>query len=376
MQFTASHLCYDALHSSSIVLTGCHELVESRIPMLSFIKIVHLLKSAASFFLSLSIIYACLASNVYSQTEATERLESVDSTEVSYSNGNVTLAATLIIPEGSGPFPAAVVIHGSGKSDRTNPWSSAYVQALVRRGIAVLYPDKRGSGKSKGDWLMATFLDLADDAIAGVEFLRKSPRINQAQIGVIGFSQGGHVVPAAASRTTHIAFAITISASTVPMMEQIMDEVEMGAERAGLKERQIAVINEVNRKAINYFLTGKGEKEYFAALSSAKKGELKGTPQIERFPAERDHPARTFIKTIGNFDPMTYWKRTSVPILFVYAGTDTQIRIQKSIDRIESTLGENGNNYVVLLFRRNGHALFREDLLDFIGRWISLKGAN
>ncbi len=344
--------------------------------MLSFIKIVHFLKPAASFVLSLPIILASLASDVYSQTKATERLESVDSTEVSYSNGDVTLAATLFLPEGLGPFPAAVVIHGSGKSDRTNPWPSAYVQALVRRGIAVLYSDKRGCGKSEGNWLMATFLDLADDAIAGVKFLRKSPRINQAQIGVIGFSQGGHVVPAVASRTTDIAFAITISASTVPMMEQIMDEVEMSAERVGLTERQIAVINDVNRKALDYFLTGKGEKEYFAALSSAKKGELKGTPQIERFPTERDHPARTFINTIGNFDPMIYWKRTSVPILFVYGGTDTQIRIQKSIDRIESTLGENGNDYVVLLFRRNGHALFREDLLDFIGRWISLKGAN
>lgn len=345
-------------------------------PILSFIKILHLLKRATSFLLSVSNICACLTLGGYSQAQVTKRLDSIDSTEVSYSNGNITLAATLLVPKGPGPFPAAVVIHGSGKSDRNNPWTEAYVDALVKRGTAVLYPDKRGSGKSEGDWLTATFLDLADDAIAGVKFLRKSPRINTAQIGVIGFSQGGHIVPAAASRSTEIAFAISISGSTVPMREQIMDEVEMSSKRAGLTERQIALINDVNHKAMDYFLTGKGEKEYFDALSDAKNGELKGTPQIDRFPTKPDHPARTFINTIGNFDPMSFWKRTSVPILFVYGGTDTQIRIKKSIDRIESTLGENGNNYVILLFRRNGHTLFREDLLDFIGRWISVKGAN
>lgn len=296
--------------------------------------------------------------------------------EVTYQSGSIKIAATLLTPKGGGPFPAVVVVHGSGSSTRSNAWTSAYVNALVKRGVAVLYPDKRGSGKSTGSWLTASFLDLSDDAIAGVELLQKTPGIAKDRIGVIGFSQGGHIVPAAAARSTRVAFVISVSASVVPMMEQMIDEVEMSAERAGLSKTQIDIVNDINRKAINAALTGKGEQEYLDALTAAKNGPLKGNPVIEKFPTDRNHPAKTFVSSIGNFDPIPYWNKTSVPILFVYGGNDTQIRIRKSIDRINDTLGKDGANYAILLFRKNGHGIFREDLLDLMARWISDRGVD
>lgn len=296
--------------------------------------------------------------------------------EVTYQSGAVEIAATLLTPKGSGPFPAVVVIHGSGSSTRSNAWTSAYVNALVKRGVAVLYPDKRGSGKSTGSWLTASFLDLSDDAIAGVKLLQKTPGIATDRIGLIGFSQGGHIVPAAAARSTSVAFVISVSASVVPMMEQMIDEVEMSAERAGLSKTQIDIVNDINRKAIHAALTGKGEQEYLDALTAAKNGSLKGNPVVEKFPTDPDHPAKTFVSINGNFDPIPYWNKTSVPILFVYGGDDTQIRIRKSIDRIYDNLGKDGKNFAILMFRKNGHGIFREDLLDLIARWISDKGVD
>jgi dipeptidyl aminopeptidase/acylaminoacyl peptidase len=296
--------------------------------------------------------------------------------EVIFSNGDVRIAATLLIPNVKDKVPAAVIIHGSGSSTRENAWTLAYADALAKRGIAVLYPDKRGSGKSTGDWITSTFLDLADDAIAGVNFLKNNPQIEKSRIGVIGFSQGGHIVPAAASRSSDIAFAISVSASSVPMMEQIMDEVEKMAEDEGLNKAQIEVVNDINRKAIYAALTGKGYQEYLEALSKAKTGELKGKKVIEGFPTDPNHPAKTFINTIGDYDPIPYWKKVSVPMLFVYGGKDTQIRINKSINRIENTLGKSDYNYSILLFHNNGHGIFREDLLDFMSRWILDKGIS
>lgn len=345
-------------------------------PILSFIKIARFIKLAVPFLLGVSSTCAGLALTEYSQTASMDRLASVDSSEVSYSNGDVSLAATLLIPNGRGPFPATVIIHGSGKSDRSNLWTAAYAKALVQRGIAVLYPDKRGSGKSTGSWITANFLDLADDAIAGVEFLQGNSKIDRSNIGVIGFSQGGHIVPAAASRSSKIAFAINVSGSTAPMLEQIMDEVEKMAEREGLNSAQIETVNDINRKAIYYALTGKGQKEYLDALNRAKNSELKGKKVIEGFPTDPNHPSKTFVATIGDFDPIPFWKRLSVPMLFIYGGKDTQIRIQKSIERIEETLGRSDYNFTVLLFHNNGHGIFREDLVDFMARWISDKGAN
>ena len=299
-----------------------------------------------------------------------------EETEVTYPSGAVEIAATLLMPKGSGPFPAVVIVHGSGSSARSNAWTTAYANALVKRGVAVLYPDKRGSGKSTGSWLTASFLDLADDAIAGVELLQKTPGIAKDRIGVIGFSQGGHIVPAATTRSSGVAFVISVSASVVPITEQIMDEVEMSAERAGLSKTQVEMVNDINRKAINAALTGTGEQEYLDALTAAKNGALKGNPVIEAFPTDSNHPAKTFVKSVGNFDPTPYWTKTSVPILFVYGGNDTQIRIRKSIDRIYDTLGKDDKNFAILLFRKNGHGIFREDLLDFMARWISNKGVD
>lgn len=250
------------------------------------------------------------------------------------------------------------------------------MNALVKRKVAVLYPDKRGGGKSTGNWTTASMQDLAGDAIAGVEMLKETPGIARDNIGIAGFSQGGHVAPVAASKPTGVAFVITVSASVVPMMEQIMDEVEMSSERAGLSKSQIETVNDINRKGLLAARTGKGDQEYLDALAAAKSGELKGNPVVERFPTDPNHPLRSFVRSVGDYDPMPYWSNAKVPILFVYGGADTQIRIRKSLDRIDGVLGKSGHNYSVLLFQKNGHGVFREDLLDLMSRWITDKGVH
>lgn len=301
---------------------------------------------------------------------------SYEEKEVSYNNGNIKIAATLFTPKKEGLFPAVVIVHGSGKSSRKNQWTSIYAKALAKRGIAVLYPDKRGSGKSQGNWVTANFNDLAGDSIAGVDFIRNQPQIDKSQVGVIGFSQGGHIVPLAATRSPNIAFVASISASTVSMAEQIIDEVEMGSERAGFNAEQIKRISDINKKGIKAALTGEGQEEYLEALNKAKNSDLKGRGVIERFPTSPNHPIITFVKNVGRFDPMPYWKKTEVPILFVYGGKDTQVRVNKSIELIEENLRKADKNYTVLLFNKNGHGLYREDLFDFMARWILDKGIS
>ncbi len=90
----------------------------------------------------------------------------------------VTLAGTLTEPPGAGPFPAALLIVGSGPHDRNETilghkpfWVLA--DYLTRRGIAVLRYDKRGIGASTGDYKTATSADFADDAQAGVAYFEK-----------------------------------------------------------------------------------------------------------------------------------------------------------------------------------------------------------
>jgi dipeptidyl aminopeptidase/acylaminoacyl peptidase len=100
------------------------------------------------------------------------------SEDVSYRNGAITLGALLMIPESRKRLPAAVIIQGSGSSDRTNQWARAIAEVLVNKGTVVLLTDKRGSGKSEGNWQTADFNDLAADAIAGVQYLRARNEID------------------------------------------------------------------------------------------------------------------------------------------------------------------------------------------------------
>lgn len=292
------------------------------------------------------------------------------SEDVFYSSGTDTLAATLSIPDGVGPFPGVVLVHGSGSSDRSNPWTSAYANALVERGIAVIHPDKRGSGASGGAWQEATIVDLAYDAVAGLRALIAHPDVDSSRVGFIGFSQGGHIVPVAATLAPSADFVINISGSVVPMMEQIGDELRMMGQREGLSPSDLETVRRIHDLGTRFVLTGEGWDAYTSVLADAKSGELGRTDVVQGFPEDADSPTWQFLRHIGNFDPLPYWHDVSVPTLFLYGGRDQNVDVFKSADVIEEVLAPTGLPYTLLLFGGNGHALYREDAMDFMSRWI------
>src|SRR5215471_13392082 len=92
-------------------------------------------------------------------TRLARRVEVEKREDVSFSNGEIHLAGTLISPNTRGRHPAIILVHGSGAEDREYILPDAHF--LIRRGIAVLGYDKRGVGGSTGDWHTASFEDLA-----------------------------------------------------------------------------------------------------------------------------------------------------------------------------------------------------------------------
>ncbi|MCO6439326.1 MAG: alpha/beta hydrolase [Phycisphaerae bacterium] len=295
---------------------------------------------------------------------------------ISFASGSIQLAGTILLPPGDGPFPGVVLVHGSGTSDRSNPWTSAYAEALVAKGIAVLHPDKRGSGDSGGDWHTASFLELADDAVAAADVLSKHAKTDKTNIGLMGFSQGGHIVPAAAARSKRIAFAVSVSGSSVPIVEQIEDEVMLMAEREGLSSEEQALVRKINDLGFRYAKTSEGWSAYDSALRDARSGPLAGKRVVEGFPSNPDSSAWRFLRAIGDYDPMPYWERLHIPVMFIYGGNDTQIRVAKSVQRIQQRLDPEKSNYTILVFGRNGHALFRDDEIALLADWISARGAS
>ena len=102
-----------------------------------------------------------------------------------------------------------ILVHASGAEDRE--YLLPFARFLIRRGMAVLGYDKRGVGASTGDWNKASFDDLAGDVVAAFEYLKSRNDIKRAEIGMLGWSQAGWVMPLAATRAKDFAFLISIS---------------------------------------------------------------------------------------------------------------------------------------------------------------------
>lgn len=131
-------------------------------------------------------------------------------------NGDVRLAYALDLPQGSGPFPAIVAGHGSGRVTRQQ--MEGFASRWTAMGFAVLRFDKRGVGESSGTYsevgavASTTMIPLlASDIVAAARFLRARPEIDPLRVGLAGASQAGWILPHAARDLGGVPFMVLLS---------------------------------------------------------------------------------------------------------------------------------------------------------------------
>ncbi len=139
------------------------------------------------------------------------------------------LPGTLAIPKGDGKFPVVVLIQGSGPSDRNetigpNMPFRDIAWGLASQGIAVLRYDKRtfvygGQSVVKG---MTVKDEYVDDAVAAVDLLSKTDKIDPKKIFVLGHSEGGLVAPRIAAATPNIAGVVFAAGLTNRSFETLI----------------------------------------------------------------------------------------------------------------------------------------------------------
>ncbi len=158
--------------------------------------------------------------------------------EVVFRSGEVSLVGTLVVPNGKGPHPAVVLVHGSGRQGQSNWAYRSWADLFVRQGLAVLYYDKRGIGASGGEY-GAGLSRLTEDVVAAVEFLKARSEVDPSRIGLKGSSQGAWISEAAASEIGDVAFLLLVSAAASTPRDQELQKIEYGMRDDGKSEDQI-----------------------------------------------------------------------------------------------------------------------------------------
>jgi hypothetical protein len=153
------------------------------------------------------------------------------SSDVTVGSDEWKLPGTLTIPTGAGPFPAVVLVHGSGPNDRDETVGGAKVfrdlaEGLSSRGIAVLRYEKRTliyGQKCAADPDFTMTRETVDDAVRAAELLQKTDRVDARRIFVLGHSQGGYMMPRIMKRAPWLA-GVIVMAGNVRSLEVLVKE--------------------------------------------------------------------------------------------------------------------------------------------------------
>lgn len=158
----------------------------------------------------------------------------VSEEEVTFDAAGMTVHGTLTLPAGEGPFPAVLLIAGSGPTDRdwnnpllpgTNGSAALLAKELAAKGVASLRYDKRGTGKT-GVPATVTWADYLAEQQAALALLRARPNVDAAKLYVAGHSEGAaHALKLAAAEGGAIAGLVLLSPAGRPLKQVILDQL-------------------------------------------------------------------------------------------------------------------------------------------------------
>jgi dienelactone hydrolase len=248
---------------------------------------------------------------------------------IRFTSRNTTLEGELMLPKGDARVPLVIIVHGSGRVTRDD--NDMWASALTRAGYAVFRYDKRGVGKSGGEYVdvgtstsKQHFPVLASDAAAAIEALRKHPRVDPKKIIVMGGSQAGWIIPIVASMTD-VQATVCVSGPTVPV----------------------------------------GEEMYYSHYA-----EQGTTPQDEADKLLKD------FKGPEGFDNIDYVSKMKQPALWIFGGKDISIPVKHCIARLDSTIKASHIPAEMKIYPNADHGMYNrergsfEDYTSMVVSWL------
>ncbi len=267
----------------------------------------------------------------------------------------VKLAGTVTLPKGDGPFPAVVLVSGSGPQDRDETLFGhkpflVLADHFARNGIACLRYDDRGTHKSKGRFAGATSADFATDAYAAVQYLKAHKKVDPKRVGVAGHSEGGVIAPlVAAAHPDDVGFIILLAGPGVSgeriLYQQALDFGKLAdatTTEAEVKEFVDAVMpvlkSDTKADEVTKELT-----EVMKKLVAKEKDEKKRAEAEKGVGAGVARLADPWMRWFIAHDPAPTLEKVKCPVLAVIGEKDAQVRAKDNLEAIESALKRGGN---------------------------------
>ena len=290
--------------------------------------------------------------------------------EVSYENtaAGVKLTGTLTLPreegpEGQkGPFPAVILITGSGPQDRDESLFGhkpflILADYLTRRGIAVLRVDDRGIGGSTGSVMQSTTADFAGDVKAGISFLKQRSDIDETRIGLIGHSEGGIVAPLVAAESPNVAFIVLMAGTGLTGEEILALQTGLIARAAGTKEEEIGKTLARNQQLYSILKSEPDSARLVEKLTTHlqstwdewgteyQKQGMEMAKAIEPQVRQMTSPWFLYFFTL---DPRIALGKVRCPVLAINGEKDLQVPPAENLKEIEKALREGGNKDITI----------------------------
>jgi pimeloyl-ACP methyl ester carboxylesterase len=301
--------------------------------------------------------------------------------EVTFENpaaGN-RLAGTLTLPGEGGPFPAVVLITGSGQQNRDEELFGhrpflVIADALTRAGIAVLRCDDRGVGGSTGDVAGATSEDFAGDVSAAIDFLRTRAEIRADRIGLLGHSEGGLIAPLVATRRDDVAFLVLLAGPGIPGDEILYLQAALLARAAGSPEPAIEANRLLQERLFSVLRTVDDPAEARAKLHEILVGaRSEGASQDAALQAELAKVSSPWFRFFVRHDPAPVLRHVTCPVLALNGDLDLQVPARENLQAIAEALEAAGNtDFRVVEYPGLNH-LFQHATLGSVSEYAEIE---
>jgi len=271
--------------------------------------------------------------------------------EVTFTNAqaSVSLAGTLTLPPGPGPFPAAILLSGSGPHDRDESVAGhrpflVLADHLTRKGIAVLRFDKRGNGKSTGDYAKATTEDFASDADAALAYLKTCKEIDPKKIGLIGHSDGGMIAPLVAAHSSDVAWIVLLAGPGLKGEDILLLQSELILKAAGVGPGEVTRTLAFDKQTYVLIRQEKDPVVLEAKLNDLVQSTSTGAALS---PAAVQSQLRVLVspwfRYYLDYDPVPALQKTLCPVLALNGEKDLQVPPKENLAKIRKALQDGGN---------------------------------